>query len=59
VLGTLHCRTVLGSGDPRDLHEPGGMDLLPDGRLLIADTNNHRLRIGDPREGRLEDLELG
>jgi len=25
--------------------EPGGLDLLPDGRLLVADTNHHRVVI--------------
>ncbi len=25
------------------LDEPGGLDVLPDGRLLVADTNHHRV----------------
>jgi hypothetical protein len=46
---------VLGDGDTGQLHEPGGIDLL-DGEILIADTNNHRLRVGDPRTGALRDF---
>lgn len=30
------------------LEEPGGVDVLPDGRLLVADTNHHRVVIVDP-----------
>ena len=30
------------------LEEPGGLAVLPDGRLVIADTNHHRVVIADP-----------
>lgn len=30
------------------LEEPGGLALLPDGRLVVADTNHHRIVIVDP-----------
>jgi DNA-binding beta-propeller fold protein YncE len=33
------------------LDEPGGLDVLPDGRLVVADTNNHRVVIVDPDTG--------
>lgn len=56
-LESLEVRTVLGDGNTETLCEPGGMDLL-DGKLLIADTNRHRLRIGDPLSGELRDFPL-
>jgi DNA-binding beta-propeller fold protein YncE len=28
--------------------EPGGLDVLPDGRIVVADTGNHRVVIVDP-----------
>ncbi|MDQ6693317.1 MAG: alkyl hydroperoxide reductase [Chloroflexota bacterium] len=40
------CLTALGSGEPSELYEPGGVDVWPgeDGATLyIADTNNHRV----------------
>jgi hypothetical protein len=45
-MATKECRTVLGSGEPGDLYEPGGLSLWegPGGPCLyIADTNNHRV----------------
>ena len=36
------------------LDEPGGLDLLADGRLLVADTNHHRVVIVDPATGAVE-----
>lgn len=33
------------------LDEPGGLDLLPDGRLVVADTNHHRVVLVDPGTG--------
>jgi thiol-disulfide isomerase/thioredoxin len=56
-LESLEVRTILGSGDPSELHEPQGMDLLGE-ELLICDTNNHRLRLGDPQRGTLRDFPL-
>ena len=32
------------------LQEPGGLDVLPDGRLVIADTNHHRVVVAGPDE---------
>ncbi|MDP8960745.1 MAG: hypothetical protein M3N32_03885, partial [Actinomycetota bacterium] len=46
--GELHTLAVPG------LNEPGGLDVLPDGRLLVADTNNHRVVRLDPGTGALE-----
>lgn len=40
------------------LHHPGGLDLLPGGRLVVADTGNHRIVIVDPVTGRLDPVEL-
>lgn len=33
------------------LAEPGGVDVLPDGRLVVADTNHHRVVTVDPDTG--------
>ena len=38
------------------LDEPGGLDVLPDGRLVVADTSNHRVLVVDPETGALEPL---
>jgi DNA-binding beta-propeller fold protein YncE len=38
------------------LDEPGGLDVLPDGRLVVADTNNHRVVLVDPETGAMETL---
>lgn len=40
------------------LDEPGGLDVLPDGRLVVADTNHHRLVVVNPSSGHAETLEL-
>lgn len=40
------------------LDEPGGLDVLPDGRLVVADTNHHRIVIVDPSTGSVEPLDL-
>lgn len=40
------------------LDQPGGLDLLPDGRLVVADTANHRIVVVDPATGRHEPVEL-
>lgn len=51
-LRTLEVRTWLGdrragsSDDPPRFYEPGGLSLA-DGRLYIADTNNHAIRVVD------------
>jgi len=39
------------------LEEPGGIAVLPDGRLVVADTNHHRVVIVDPESS--EVVELG
>ncbi len=51
--GELHTLAV------RGLDEPGGLDVLPDGRLVVADTNNHRVVTVDPRTGSLEAIAVG
>jgi hypothetical protein len=33
------------------LDEPGGLDVLDDGRLVVADTNHHRIVLVDPATG--------
>jgi hypothetical protein len=40
------------------LNEPGGLCLLPDERLAVADTNNHRILFVDPTTGDAELLAL-
>lgn len=41
------------------LDEPGGLDVLPDGRLVVADTNAHRVVVVDPVSGGVVELRLG
>jgi len=40
------------------LKRPGGLDLLPDGRLVVADTGNHRIVVVDPATGSLTAVEV-
>ena len=40
------------------LDEPGGLDLLPDGRLVVADTNNHRVVVVDSETGTVEPVTI-
>lgn len=40
------------------LREPSGIDALPDGRLVIADSANHRIVFVDPSDGTATPLEL-
>ena len=49
-------RTLCG-GDPAELCEPGGLCIAGE-FLIIADTNNHRLRAVDWRTGAMRDLPL-
>jgi len=39
---------VLGTLPAQGLEEPGGIAVLPDGHLVVADTNHHRIVIVDP-----------
>jgi thiol-disulfide isomerase/thioredoxin len=39
--------------------EPGGIAVLPDGRLLVADTGNHRVVRVDPLRARAVTLDVG
>ncbi|HTI26170.1 MAG TPA: NHL domain-containing thioredoxin family protein [Kutzneria sp.] len=41
-------------GEPGDFNEPQGLALLPDGKMIVADTVNHRLRTYDPADGAIE-----
>ena len=41
------------------LDEPGGIDVLPDGRLVVADTNHHRVVTVDPESGHVHELPVG
>ena len=40
------------------LDEPGGLDVLPDQRLVVADTNHHRIVVVDPETGAVEPIVL-
>lgn len=42
----------------RGLAEPGGLDVMPDSRLVVADTNHHRILLVDPRTGALDELNI-
>ncbi|MFF5701782.1 NHL domain-containing thioredoxin family protein [Streptomyces sp. NPDC012794] len=48
----------IGSGErgfgPDAFSEPQGLALLPDGRVVVADTVNHALRVFDPGTGTVE-----
>ncbi|GAA0294325.1 redoxin domain-containing protein [Streptomyces polychromogenes] len=48
----------IGSGErgfgPEAFSEPQGLALLPDGRVVVADTVNHALRVFDPATGAVE-----
>jgi thiol-disulfide isomerase/thioredoxin len=39
--------------------EPGGLDVLPDGRLLVADTNHHRVITIDIASGAVVEIPVG
>lgn len=43
----------------RGFAEPGGLAALPDGRLLVADTDHHRIVRVDPLRARTTTLEVG
>jgi thiol-disulfide isomerase/thioredoxin len=49
-------RTV-GLQEPVD--EPGGLDVLPDGRLTVADTNHHRVISVDVATGAVVEIPVG
>ena len=42
----------------RGLRHPGGLDLLPDGRLVVADTGNSRIVVVDPATGAVEPVDV-
>ncbi|MFE9395454.1 NHL domain-containing thioredoxin family protein [Streptomyces flavidovirens] len=49
--GETVVRRIGGDGE---FKEPQGLALLPDGRVVVADTVNHRLRTYDPATGAIE-----
>jgi thiol-disulfide isomerase/thioredoxin/DNA-binding beta-propeller fold protein YncE len=57
AFGSMTTRTVLGDGRPETMHEPGGL-AVSEGKVWIADTNNHRILRGDPSSGALEVLPI-
>jgi hypothetical protein len=56
-LRSRETRTAFGNGDPAVLYEPAGICEVGE-RLLVADTNNHRLLWADPSDGSLTPLDL-
>ncbi|MBT2493103.1 redoxin domain-containing protein [Streptomyces sp. ISL-96] len=44
----------IGGGGDGEFKEPQGLALLPDGRVVVADTVNHQLRTYDPATGAVE-----
>ena len=57
LIGTGAAGTQDGPFATATLHEPEGLTLL-NGRLYIADTNNHRLRVADLARGLVETVDL-
>ena len=41
------------------LDEPGGLDVLPDGRIVVADTASHRVVVVDPVAASARALDVG
>lgn len=41
------------------LAEPGGLDVLPDGRLVVADSANHRIVLVDPLQATAVPVDVG
>jgi thiol-disulfide isomerase/thioredoxin len=56
-LPTMQARTLVGNGRPGILDEPAGICAVGD-RLLVADTNHHRVVWVDPRTGAITPLEI-
>ena len=63
---TRGATTFLGSGEPghkdgpgllAEFHEPGGLSVAG-GKLYIADTNNHAIRVADLQSQQVDTLEL-
>ena len=42
----------------RGLDQPGGLDVLPDGRLVVADTGNSRVVLVDPATGTVTPVDV-
>jgi len=57
AFGAMETRTLFGDGSPKTLYEPGGLAVSGD-RVIVADTNNHRILCGDPATGALEEIRL-
>lgn len=51
-------RKDLGTLPIAGLYEPRGLDVLPDGRLVIADTGNHRIVVADPSSGAVTPVQV-
>jgi thiol-disulfide isomerase/thioredoxin len=65
IADTFNGRLRVWTGDRLDtpaldteLDEPGGLDTLPDGRLLVADTGHHRILVADLATGTAEEIIL-
>jgi DNA-binding beta-propeller fold protein YncE len=43
-------------GDAVRLQHPLGVAVLPDGRVAIADTYNHKIKVLDPQTGQVKTL---
>jgi thiol-disulfide isomerase/thioredoxin len=56
ALGTIPLRGPV--GELEGLDEPGGLDVLPDGRLLVADTNHHRVITVDVSTGEVAEVHV-
>lgn len=52
--GETVVRRIGGGGGDAEFKEPQGLALLPDGRVVVADTVHHRLRTYDPASGAIE-----
>ncbi len=57
LLGTGQAGKRLGSATTTELNEPGGVAVLGD-RILVADTNNHRILLFSPVSKKVEEWAL-
>lgn len=63
-MDNYYCKTIFGNGLPGNkdggspqFYEPGGLSIA-NGKLYIADTNNHSIRVADLNSGEVSTLQI-